>query len=92
LETTHQQDEFKFAHDKIQEVLYEALMPDEVERQLLYQRIGTLIWDSVKEMEQSQIDDWFVFPAADNLNRAVNLVDYAGDRLYLVGLNLNAAK
>jgi predicted ATPase len=30
--------------------------------------------------------------AADNLNRAVNLVDYSGDRLYLVELNLNAAK
>ena len=92
LETTHEDDEFKFAHDKIQEVLYETLMPDEVERQLLHQRIGTLIWDSVKEMEQSQIDDWFVFLAADNLNRAINLVDYSGDRLYLVELNLIAGK
>ncbi|KAI2495113.1 hypothetical protein MHU86_19387 [Fragilaria crotonensis] len=48
LETMPDPDHFKFAHDKIQEVLYETLMPDEMERQLLHQRIGTLIWDSVK--------------------------------------------
>jgi predicted ATPase len=92
LETTHQDDEFKFAHDKIQEVLYETLMPDEIERQLLHQRIGTLIWDSIKDMAQTEINDWFVFLAADNLNRAINLVDYSGDRLYLVELNLIAGK
>ena len=92
LEKTHKDDDYKFAHDKIQEVLYETLMPDETERQLLHQRIGTLIWDSVKDGEKSQIDDWFIFLAADNLNRALSLVDYSGDRYYLIELNLTAAK
>jgi hypothetical protein len=32
LETTPGSDEFKFAHDKIQQVLYEDLIPDDVER------------------------------------------------------------
>jgi predicted ATPase len=92
LEKTRKDDEYKFAHDKIQEILYETLMPDETERQLLHQRIGTLIWDSVKHYEKSQIDDWFIFLATDNLNRASNLVDYSGDRYYLIELNLTAAK
>jgi predicted ATPase len=92
LEETHKDDEYKFAHDKIQEVLYETLMPDMTERQLLHQRIGTLIWDSVKFKEKSQVDDWFIFLATDNLNQAVDLVDYSGDRFYLVELNLTAAK
>jgi predicted ATPase len=39
LETTPGSDEFKFSHDKIQQVLYEVLIPDDVERQLLHQRI-----------------------------------------------------
>jgi predicted ATPase len=92
LEKTPQMDNYKFAHDKIQEVLYETLMPEEIERQLLHQRIGTLIWDSVQDKEKAQINDWFVFLAADNLNRAANLMDYSGDRFYLVELNLTAAK
>jgi predicted ATPase len=92
LEKTSQLDNYKFAHDKIQEVLYEALMPEEMERQLLHQRIGTLIWDSVQDKEMTQINDWIVFLAADNLNRAVGLVDYSGDRFYLVELNVTAAK
>jgi predicted ATPase len=85
-------DEYKFAHDTIQEVLYETLMPDMTERMLLHQRIGKLIWDSVKGLEDHQIDDWFVFLAADNLNCAVSLVDYSGDRYAMVELNLLAAK
>jgi predicted ATPase len=92
LEKTDIDDDYKFAHDKIQEVLYETLMPDETERQLLHQRIGTLIWDNVKDNEKSQIDDWFVFLAADNLNRALSMVDYSGDKYYLIELNLIAAK
>jgi predicted ATPase len=92
LETTPGSDEFKFAHDKIQQVLYEDLIPDDVERQLLHQRIGTLIWDSVKDKEPSEIDDWFVFLAADNLNRAMELVDYSGTRYDLIELNLTASK
>jgi predicted ATPase len=92
LETMPEADHFKFAHDKIQEVLYETLMPDETERQLLHQRIGTLIWDSLKGMAKSQADDWNIFLAADNLNRALNLVDYSGSRYDLVELNLTAAK
>jgi predicted ATPase len=59
---------------------------------LLHQRIGTLIWDSVKDKEPSEIDDWFVFLAANNLNRAVKLVDYSGTRYDLIELNLTAAK
>jgi predicted ATPase len=85
-------DHFKFAHDKIQEVLYETLMPDEMERQLLHQRIGTLIWDSVKDMPTSQVSDWNIFLAAHNLNRAVKLIDYSGSRCDLIELNLAAAK
>jgi predicted ATPase len=92
LETTPGLDEFKFSHDKIQQVLYEDLIPDDVERQLLHQRIGTLIWDSVKDKEPSEIDDWFVFLAADNLNRAVKQVDYSGTRYDLIELNLTASK
>jgi predicted ATPase len=92
LETTPGSDDFKFSHDKIQQVLYEDLIPDDVERQLLHQRIGTLIWDSVKDKEPSEIDDWFVFLAADNLNRAVKLVDYSGSLYDLIELNLTAAE
>jgi predicted ATPase len=91
LETMPEAGHFKFAHDKIQEALHEGLMPDEMERQLLHQRIGTLIWDSVRCM-LSQTDDWYVFLAADNLNRAVGLVDYSGTRYDLIELNRIAAK
>jgi predicted ATPase len=56
LETTPDCDDFKFSHDKIQQVLYEDLMPDDTERQLLHQRIGTLIWNSVKATESSQLE------------------------------------
>jgi predicted ATPase len=92
LETMPEPDHFKFAHDNIQEVLYETLMPDEMERQLLHQRIGTLIWDSVKGMAKSETSDWNLFLAAHNLNRAVNLVDYSGSRCEVIELNLRAAK
>ena len=67
-------------------------MPDERERQLLNQQIGTLIWDSVKGMAELQIDDWYVFLAADILNRALGLVDYSCTRCDLIELNLTAAK
>ena len=92
LETTPDYDDFKFSHDKIQQVLYEDLMPDDTERQLLHQRIGTLIWNSVKETEASQRSDWSIFLAADNLNRALGVVDYSGSRYELIQLNLIAAK
>jgi predicted ATPase len=92
LEKTSHMDNYKLSHDKIQEVLYETLMPDEIERQLLHQRIGTLIWDSIQESERTQINDWFAFLAADNLNRSAGLIDYSGNRFYLVELNLTAAK
>jgi predicted ATPase len=92
LETMPEPDHFKFAHDKVQEVLYETLMPDEMERQLLHQRIGTLIWDSVKNMDKPQVSDWNIFLAAHNLNRAINLIDYSGSRCDLIELNLTAAK
>jgi predicted ATPase len=92
LEKISHHDEYKFAHDSIQEVLYEGLMPDEMERQLLHQRIGTLIWNSVKDEEISEIDDCFIILAADNLNRAICIVDYSGDRYSLIELNLLAAK
>ncbi|KAI2506898.1 PFAM Protein kinase domain [Fragilaria crotonensis] len=92
LETMPEVHHFKFAHDKIQEVLYETLMPDEMERQLLHQRIGSLIWDSVKSMAKSEASDWHIFLAAHNLNRAVNLIDYSGSRCDLIELNLTAAK
>jgi predicted ATPase len=92
LETMPEADHYKFAHDKIQEVLYRTLMPDEMERQLLHQRIGTLIWDSVKGMATPQISDWNIFLAAHNLNRAVDLVDYSGSRCDLIELNLTASK
>jgi predicted ATPase len=92
LEKTSQMDNYKFAHDKIQEVLYETLMPEEIERQFLHQRIGTLIWDSVQPEERNQVNDWYVFLAADNLNRAADLMDSPEDGFYLVELNLIAAK
>jgi predicted ATPase len=92
LEAMPEPDHFKFAHDEIQQVLYVTLMPDEMERQLLHQRIGTLIWESVKGLAESQASDWNVFLAAHNLNRAVNLIDYSGSRCDLIELNLTAAK
>jgi predicted ATPase len=92
LEKSHTKEEYKFAHDKIQEVLYEALMPDETERKFLHQRIGVLIWNSVKAIEKSKIDDEIIFLAANNLNRALSLVDYLDDKYSLVELNNIAAK
>ena len=92
LETMSEVDHYKFAHDKVQEVLYETLMPDEMERQLLHQRIGSLVWDSVKGVSQSQTDERNIFLAADNLNRAVDLVEYSGNRYDLIELNRTAAK
>jgi predicted ATPase len=92
LEKLSRDNEYKFAHDKIQEALYEGLMPDEMERKLLHQRIGTLIWNSVKDNDISQVDDGLVLLAAENLNRAASIVDYSGDRYYLIELNLIAAK
>ncbi|KAI2506905.1 PhoQ sensor [Fragilaria crotonensis] len=91
LETMPEPDHFKFAHNTIQEVLYETLMPDEVERQLLHRRIGILMWDSVKGLAKSQVSDWHIFLAAHNLNRAVSLVDCSGSRCELIELNLAAA-
>ncbi|KAI2505092.1 hypothetical protein MHU86_9368 [Fragilaria crotonensis] len=92
LETMPGVDHFKFAHDNIQEVLYETLMPDEMERLLLHQRIGILIWDSVKGVAKSQASDWHIFLAAHNLNRAFDLIDNTGSRCDLIELNLTAAK
>jgi predicted ATPase len=92
LEAMPEPDHFKFAHDKIQEVFYETLMPDEMERQLLHQRIGTLIWESVKVVPKSQASDRKIFLAAHNLNRAVKLIDCSGSRCDLIELNLTAAK
>jgi predicted ATPase len=92
LETTPNCDDFKFSHDKIKQVLYEDLMPDDTERQLLHQRIGTLIWNSVKGTESSQLSDWPIFLAADNLNRALSVVDYSGSRYEWIELNVIAAK
>jgi predicted ATPase len=92
LETMPGVDHYKFAHDNIQEVLYETLMPDEMERQLLHQRIGTLIWDSVKGTAKSQAPDWHIFLAAHNLNRAIDLIDFSASSCDLIELNLTAAK
>ncbi|KAI2510430.1 PFAM Protein kinase domain [Fragilaria crotonensis] len=90
LNTMPEADHFKFAHDKIQEALYEGLMPDETERQLLHHRIGTVIWDSVNATT-SHSADWYVFLAADNLNRAVGIVDDSGNRYDLIDINRIAA-
>ena len=46
----------------------------------------------MKDKEQSEIDDWFVFLAADNLNRAMKLVDYSGTWYDLIELDLTASK
>jgi predicted ATPase len=61
---------YKFAHDTIRQVLYEDLMPDLVERQLLHQRIGVLIYEAIKSGQAS--DDMSIFLAANNLSFALN--------------------
>jgi predicted ATPase len=63
-----------------------------MERQLLHQRIGTLIWESVKGIPKSQASDWNIFLAAHNLNRALKVIDYSGSSCDLIELNLTAAK
>jgi predicted ATPase len=84
---------YKFAHDKIRHVLYEDLMPDQFERLLLHQRIGTLIWESIKlQVKEEEADDHLIFQAVNNLNLALSVVDYSGDRYELITLNLIAAK
>jgi predicted ATPase len=84
---------YKFAHDKIRQVLYEDLMPDLVERKLLHQRIGMLVWESVKGGQNSEaLDDSCVFLAANNLNCAVSLIDHSNRLHEIVSINLLAGK
>ena len=95
LETTVVENTVKFSHDRIQSCLYEDLVPDEVERRLLHQRIGRLIWKTVKEKGVSTVDEWVIFLAADNLNRGVDFLgesNESGERYELMELNLTAAK
>jgi predicted ATPase len=91
LEATRDSEEYKFSHDRIQQCLYMDLIPDAVERGLLHQRIGTLIWHSIQNGEASDEEDW-MFLATENLNRALNLVDCLEIRCELVKVNLKAAK
>ena len=43
-------------------------------------------------MASSQIDDRYIFLAADNWNRAVRLVEHSDERYDLIELNRTAAK
>jgi predicted ATPase len=84
---------YKFAHDTIREVLYEDLMPDITERQLLHQRIGFLIWNFLKGRNETfLLDDWSVFLAANNVNGALKLVDSNETIHEILLINLSAAK
>jgi predicted ATPase len=84
---------FKFAHDKIRQVLYEDLMPDSLERELLHQRIGFLVWEAFNVKQNFQaLNDWAVFLAANNLNCALNVVDNLNTIQKTINVNLVAAK
>jgi predicted ATPase len=93
LESTIDSTVFKFAHDKIRQALYEDLMPDHGERQLLHLRIGQLILESLKSHHNSQIcDERSIFLATNNLNRALNVIETLDTRVEIARLNLRAGK
>jgi predicted ATPase len=81
---------YKFAHDKIKQVLYEDLMPDLLERQLLHQRIGKLVWESLKHSQSN--DDSRIFLAANNLNCSIGNIDDSSTLYEVVAINLSAGK
>ena len=84
---------YKFAHDKIRQVLYEDLMPDTTERQLLHQRIGFLVWEAFNVKQKFQAsNDWAVFLAANNLNCALNVIDNLDTIYKTVNINLVAGR
>jgi predicted ATPase len=84
---------YKFAHDKIRQVLYEDLMPDTVERQFLHQRIGFLVWEAFNVKQKFQAsNDWAVFLAANNLNCALNVIENDVIIHKTVNINLLAGK
>jgi predicted ATPase len=91
LETVPDSHAFKFAHDKIQHVLYEDFMPDETERQLLHYRIGTILKNNLSSSAESGFEQ-SIFLAANNMNRALNVIDYSLERYNVIELNLKAAK
>jgi predicted ATPase len=93
LEATIDSKIYKFAHDKIREVLYEDLMPDLLERQHLHRRIGHLIWEYLKSGHAFQeSDEWSIFLAANNVNNALTLIDDSYERYKTVSINLSAGK
>jgi predicted ATPase len=93
LETTADQKVYKFAHDKIRDVLYDDLMPDSLERQHLHRRIGFLIRESLNgEDLHQEIDKYSIFLAANNLNRAIDLIDNVDERYDTILLNFKAGK
>jgi predicted ATPase len=88
-----EQSSYKFAHEKIRQVLYEDLMPDLVERQHLHQRIGFLIWENLKhQTKMYEFDSKYIFLAANNVNCGVNLADNEDIVYDLVNINLAASK
>ena len=57
---------YKFAHDRIQQCLYD-MIPDGNQKESMHLQIGELVWKMAKSSRDPQ--DWMVFAAANHLNQ-----------------------
>jgi len=80
------EDDFKFAHDRIQQAVY-SLIPDE-ERKVIHLRIGRLLLDNIPKYKREEN----LFDIVNQLNYGRDLLTSDEDRNFLTSLNLEAGK
>ncbi|HPU89523.1 MAG TPA: AAA family ATPase [Spirochaetota bacterium] len=81
-----EEDEYRFTHDKIQEVSY-ILLPEN-DRNALHYRIGNILLNTTSE----DILDEKIIPIADQLNCGSSMAHRDDEKVRLAGVNLKAAR
>ena len=107
IELTSIKGRYKFSHDRMQQCLYELVLPGE-EQDLLHFRIGSVIWHNIRQSTaastpvaaaatlagtiSSPLEGGQYLLAADHMNRARNLLMNPQSKLELARLNRQAGK
>ena len=78
---------FRFAHDKIQQATY--LLMQEEEKKVTHLKVGRLLWNSIDEQALSSD---YLFDVVNHLDKALDKITDADEKLRLCKLNLQAGK
>ncbi len=80
------ENDFKFAHDRIQQAVY-SLIPDE-ERKVIHLRIGRLLLDNIPDNKREEN----LFDIVNQLNFGRDLLETSEEKYFLTCINLEAGK